>query len=346
MVNGNPSKSPQKTFIVMGFESVELTVPLVPGKQYLAYTRISKWVKDTAYCDAMVSDPETSKIILQCTDLRYQKLPRVTWKHVLEKSHGTSSAPTHRAPVKETKKTVEVSRQTLDIEKVQPQATEAQEDGYDDDDEYSQDEGLIDAISDSNSKATGSDSSEFTDDTMVADLGVDFIMAIEVVATVKEESGLDLPATLVLDHPTIGDLRRAFGGADKPKAPKSKAILTPSSSQASIPSSPSPESISMSETASSLGSSAVDIEKDDLITPLPEGQDNNTKQQGKPLINKVIDPDTSPAPSVRITLLQGRPGPKRTPLYMMADGTGTIATYIHLPSSHIGETLKRRKHKE
>ncbi|KAJ6190544.1 conidial yellow pigment biosynthesis polyketide synthase [Penicillium mononematosum] len=328
MVNGNPSKSPQKTFIVMGFESVELTVSLVPGKQYVAYTRISRWVKDTAYCDAVVFDPETSNIILQCTNLRYQELPRVTWKHVLERAHETSSASTHKAPVKETQNNVQVSRQPLATEPVQPQATEAKEDD-DDDEEYPPDEGLFDAILDSISKATGSDSSEFTDDTMVADLGVDSIMAIEVVATVKEETGLDLPATFVLDHPTIGDLRRVFG-AGKSKTPKSKPISTPSSSRASTPSSSSPEPTSISETAS-LGSSVVDIEKDDLITPPPERQDNNTKQQGKPPMN-VIGTDTSPAPTVRITLLQGRPGPKRTPFYMMADGTGTIATYIHLPA--------------
>lgn len=39
-----------------------------------------------------------------------------------------------------------------------------------------------------------------------------------------------------------------------------------------------------------------------------------------------------PVPDVRITLLQGRPGPGKTPFYLMADGTGSIATYTHLPS--------------
>ncbi|KAL6232447.1 hypothetical protein BDW75DRAFT_247181 [Aspergillus navahoensis] len=326
MVNGNPSKSPQKTFIVMGFERVEQTVPLVPGKQYLAYTRIAKWVKDTAYCDAVVFDPETSRIVLQCIDLRYQELPRATWKHILEGQRETP-ARIHTAPVKETNKTGEVneeSRQGLAVAPVQPQSTEAQEE--EEEEENPPDEGLIDAILDSISKATGSEASEFTDETMVADLGVDSIMAIEVVATVKAESGLDLPATFVIEYPTIGDLRRAFG-TRKSKAPESPPSQTPSSSEASIAPSPSPESTSMSETASSLGSSLVAIEKEE-ITPL--GHQENTKKQEKPPIE--ADMDTSPAPTVRITLLQGRPGPKRTPLYMMADGTGTIATYIHLPA--------------
>nr|L7XAV2.1 RecName: Full=Non-reducing polyketide synthase curS2; AltName: Full=Dehydrocurvularin biosynthesis protein 2 [Aspergillus terreus]AGC95321.1 CURS2 [Aspergillus terreus] len=322
MVNGNPSKSPQKTFIVMGFESVEQTVPLVPGKKYMAYTRISKWVKETAYCDAVVFDPETSNIILQCIDLRYQELPRVTWKHVLDGPHGGSSAHGHKAPVQETKKAVEVSRQAVAVAPVQPQPAEV---GEDDDDDF--DEGLVDAILDSISKATGSDPSEFTDDTIVADLGVDSIMAIEVVATVKEQSGLDLPATFVLEHPTIGDLRRAFG-ANKPKTSKPQpGSTTPSSSQSSIPSSPNPEPTSMSDTASSLGSSLVDIEKDQTFTPPPELEPKPNHHLGK-----MDETDTSPAPTVRITLLQGRPSPKRTPFYMMADGTGTIATYIHLPA--------------
>lgn len=51
-----------------------------------------------------------------------------------------------------------------------------------------------------------------------------------------------------------------------------------------------------------------------------------------------VDDDSSPAPSIRLTLLQGRsakPGQNNRappPFYMIADGTGTIATYIHLPA--------------
>ncbi|KAK2786783.1 polyketide synthase pks13 [Onygenales sp. PD_12] len=325
MVNGNPSKSPQTTFIVMGFESVEQTAPLVPGKQYLTYTRISKWVKDTAYCDAIVFDPETSRIILQCINLRYQELPRATWKHILEGPRGAPAAHIHKAPVKGTNKIAELkeSRQTsFAVASVQPQVSEAQEV----EEEYAPDAGLFDAILDSISKATGSEPSEFTDDTMVADLGVDSIMAIEVVATVKAESGLDLPATFVFEYPTIGDLRRAFG-TEKPKVPESNLSSPPSSSEPSISPSPSPEPALASESASSVSSSMVVIEKEHTA---PLGYQETTKKQKKPPIE--VDNDTSPAPTVRITLLQGRPGPDRIPFYMMADGTGTIATYIHLPA--------------
>ncbi|KAF9634982.1 LasS2 [Lasiodiplodia theobromae] len=40
---------------------------------------------------------------------------------------------------------------------------------------------------------------------------------------------------------------------------------------------------------------------------------------------------SSPPPTARVTLLQGRPSPSKQPFYLIADGTGSIATYIHLP---------------
>ncbi|KAL4960754.1 uncharacterized protein BDV14DRAFT_181842 [Aspergillus stella-maris] len=346
MVNGNPGKSSQKTFVVMGFESVELTVPLVPGAQYMIYTRISKWFKDTAYCDAVVFERGTgaSRIVLQCVDIRYQELPRATWKHILEGPHGTaSSARSHATPPKGTSSTTgksmsksnEVeSRQFSAVAPAHPKPTETQQD------ETTADAGagLIKVILDSISKATGSDSSEFTDDTMVADLGVDSIMAIEVAATVKEESGLDLPATFVLERPTIGALRREFGGEEDEKTmntgplTSSKSLTETSNSPSPSPSpqrTPSPSrSDPNSETDSSLGSSLVDVEKEDTM-PIKEAKDHERpKKQEKP---SPSSPLAEPSPTVRITLLQGRPHPKKTPLYMMADGTGTIATYIHLP---------------
>lgn len=45
--------------------------------------------------------------------------------------------------------------------------------------------------------------------------------------------------------------------------------------------------------------------------------------------NDVSD-DISPEPSVEIILLQGQPKTSTTSLYMMTDGTGSIASLIHL----------------
>ena len=326
MVNGNPNRSPHTTFIVMGFESTQQTVTFEPGKKYLAYTRISRWEKDTAYCDAFVFDPDSSRLVMQCINLQYQELPRTTWRHILEGSHARSreSAPAsriHKAGVKEIRKDdedvteilkndapEEERRIPLDLEKEIPAA------------------GVFDLILGSIAKSTGSNPSEFVDDTVVADLGVDSIMAIEIVAAVKAASDLDLPAAFIFEYPTVADLRRAFGGAPTPqKTPEAKPSSTAPSEVMSTTESPIPGPDLVREPVSSLGSSMVHIEAG-IATP---GDEENTRQQEtQPNDN---NNDTSLIPTVRITLLQGRPGSGKTPLYLMADGTGSIATYIHLP---------------
>lgn len=75
---------------------------------------------------------------------------------------------------------------------------------------------ILDRIAESIAKSTGLEASEFTDATQVADLGVDSIMAIEIVSVAKSDHGIDLPAKFVFEFPTIGDLRQEFGGASQP----------------------------------------------------------------------------------------------------------------------------------
>lgn len=317
MVNGNPSKSPQSTFVVMGYDTVEQLAAVEPGKQYLTYTRISRWEKDTAFCAGYVFDPQTSKIVMQAIDLRYQEFKTATWRHILDgphaagPQHGTAAQQAHKSAAKENKTKINDEQSAaLAAPPVEQRASKAQ--GGDE----APDAGEFQVIVDSLATATGSDPSEFTDDTMIADIGVDSIMAIEVVAAVKE-LGVDLPAAFVFEYPTIGELRRAFGGRDVEFLEDDISVAPSSDDEDAI--SPTPEEdfapISVPESVSSFSSSApsiVHVEKEP-VTPAPE-----------------VETDTSPPPSVRITLLQGRPNANKTPLYMLADGTGTVACYLHL----------------
>ncbi|KAK7931568.1 hypothetical protein PG985_002280 [Apiospora marii] len=325
LVNGNPGKSPQTTFIVMGFGSTQSTAVLQPGRHYWTYVRVARWEGDTAYCDAFVFDAETSRLVMQCRDLRYQELPRATWRHVLEgphvKAHHKKVSSPQRVQASVPVKKANKSPATVD--KTPPLVPQ---ESAKEDEQGPAISGLLDAILDSISAATGSDPSEFTDDAMLANLGVDSIMAIEIISAVKAESGMDLPAAFVFEYPTIGDLRREFG--QQPRAGESQGTAPVSLSEAGDSTPPvlvsAPDSTpSSSSSPSSLASSGVRV--DIIDTPSPTGQEEEEE------VPKPIE-SSSPAPTVKITLLQGRPGPGRTPLYMMADGTGTVATYIHLPS--------------
>lgn len=311
MVNGNPIKSPQSTFVVMGYDSVEQLAPVVPGEQYLTYTRISRWENGTAFCAAYVFDPQTFNIVMQAIDLRYQEFKTAVWRRILEGAHSSESQ--HVDATSRVQKSVPAkSRKGNDLSTALVAASLEQKMDKAHIQDNISDRGEIQVIMDCLAAATGSDISEFTDDTLVADIGVDSIMAIEVVAATKD-LGVELPANFIFDYPTIGDIRLAFGGQVNKSPEDVKEAIYSSEDEDSY--SPTPNSdfvpISVLESVSNTQSSVANVDRQ-LEPPDPE----------------VID--TSPPPNVRITLLQGRPNTSKTPLYLIADGTGTVACFIHL----------------
>ena len=303
MVNGNPSKSPQSTFVVMGYDSVEQLAAIEHGKQYMTYTRISRWEKDTAFCAAYVFEPQSSTIVMQAIDLRYQEFKTATWRHILGGHHAavpqhqTVAPQAHKSAANEFKIHNDLST-PLTAAPVEQRASKVQ------DCNAASDAGVFQVIVNNLASATGSDPSEFTDDTLISDIGVDSIMIIEVVAALKE-LGINLSAGFVFEYPTIGDLHRAFGGQNV-EAPEDDISATPSSKDQGRLSLTSDDSVSTV-----------------LSTP--------NHDETEPLASALeADIDLSPPPSVRITLLQGRPNADKMPLYLIADGTGTVASYIHL----------------
>ena len=49
-----------------------------------------------------------------------------------------------------------------------------------------------------------------SDDTILTDLGLDSLMAVAVLNTVKQDTGLDLEASFFMQHPTAGQARQAM----------------------------------------------------------------------------------------------------------------------------------------
>ena len=122
-------------------------------------------------------------------------------------------------------------------------------------------------------------------------------MAIEIAARASNETGLDILPSFVVEHPTIGDLRNAF------------ARHTTSTSH----SEPISEFSMVASTPESIEDDISAPESEELVVVQPPVEDN------------------SPAPSARIRLMQGRRSSGKPPFYLIADGTGSLATYVYLP---------------
>ncbi|RHZ45040.1 uncharacterized protein CDV56_100457 [Aspergillus thermomutatus] len=285
------------TYALMGYDSIEQLAPIEPDKEYLTYTRISRWEGTLAFCAAYIFEPQMSRIVMQAVDLRYQQFKKTTWRHILgTRPHAAAAGPQDAISksvslptAKETKMIHDnLSAAMATVPMKQQRASKAQD----------------------NDKEEETPNGRIPDSTEIADIGVDSIMAIEVVAAVRE-MGVDLPAAFVFEYLTIGDLRRAFGGGGQEDADTNDTSATPSSGDEDALLSPTPDD---RFAPVSPASSLVHVENEEPWTLAPE----------------LVDSNKSPPPSVRITLLQGRPKAGNTPLYMMTDGTGTVASFIHL----------------
>lgn len=133
-------------------------------------------------------------------------------------------------------------------------------------------------------------------------VGVDSIMGIDIASGVNSQMGLDvLVPSFVLEYLTIADLRAAFTDSLTDNPPNK------SESEFSMIDTPS-ETTKSTDVAPAENNTAGMDEQDDMV---------------------IID--DSPLPIARITLIQGRRSSGKQAFYLIADGTGSIATYIHLP---------------
>lgn len=312
LCNANPQNAPGITWINGGFETFEQTVALEADKPYLVYVRTQQNDSHGRSCDVFVFESD-ARLIARCLGLRFHEISNVLLAQTLGRKSKDSrphavSPPSDTAPPK-----------VAEREAAPAVAEKAMDPAAEDEAESPIATGVFQALIESISQETGIGESELTDDVAIADVGVDSIMAIEITSSVSNATGYDLPPSWVLDYHTIGDLRRALDARSSSSASEN----TPSESG----------SVGLSEPSESSQSSVQDGEMSEK--PTVGGDEVYGAPQKVTAQREVVPVDeSSPEPTVRITLLKGRSrknahGPP--PFYMIADGTGTIATYIHLP---------------
>lgn len=237
---------------------------------------------------------------------------------------------------------------------------------------------VLDAFLTSIANETGTALDELTDDTVLTELGVDSIMAIQICANLKTETGVDIPPTFVFEYPTVGDLRTEFAGLegsssvgsssgrsspeqedtdvtadedDEPEpapvpAPKKKVVAAPAPApvvekkkekKAAAPE-PVKAVVKKANTNNKKAAAAAPAIPGMPQLPaglLPPGLDPNSLVKDMSVFHfEEEDPDTidyATIPKAKIVLMQGKPTSKETPLFLIPDGSGTAATYIHLP---------------
>ena len=343
-VNANPENhltASGASFINSGFEGFEQTVAFEAGKTYFTYVRVSRKDKGTRSCEVFVFDSD-SQMMAQCSGLEFHEISNATLQQVLSGGKSTSVPKRDNAtPPKAAPEKKEDATPPAAVKKVaEPRKEEEEEEAV-----FGEFEVMIQTIA----TETGMDASELTDDSALADLGVDSIMAIEVAAKVSNATGRELTPSFVLEYPTIGDLRRAFATApsssSSTSASESVSESLDNSSSSTGTSRPATPPSPMQKTEARLVKNDSFLRKEPVIPAAaavaPAARVAETQaMKVQPRAAAADNNDSSPAPSVRITLLQGLPAkstaagtPTPPTFYLIADGTGSIATYIHLAST-------------
>ncbi|KAI9711403.1 MAG: polyketide synthase pks13 [Chrysothrix sp. TS-e1954] len=430
VANANPSRPLDSTFVTNGFEESLQTVEFHPGGRYFSYVRVAKSDKDTLTCDVFVFD-STDTLVMQCSNLQFRNIDNASLERILGKVNAGHIAPSKPTkvnagpiappePTKVTKKpssspskggsvldtllgsiatetgtdVVELTDDAVlselgvdsimamqvvatvkkttgfdvpsaflfqypTIGSIRKEFADTKEHGANDPKSDVQEEveevmssasqeppesrsnvlvSLLQSISDE----TGTEKSDLTDDALLSELGCDSIMALQIASTVKKETGYDLEGSFVFDYPSIGNLRKAFGEPDR--AQKSignlrKAFGEPDRAQKTHRQDEEAKEIrgsnsesktvpqTRSVTATEAPAAAVHDDEESSNSSTRKPSHVNSKEE-----NEDEEPlDFADIPEAKIILMQGKSSSKEIPLFLMSDGFGTAATYIHLP---------------
>ena len=137
-------------------------------------------------------------------------------------------------------------------------------------------------------------------------------MGIEIAARANSTSRTDILPSFMIDYPTISDLRKTFALPPAPANPENAA---------SLPSWDTPKPSTPTDSSGSV-----------LHHPMSRTDITDSDREDELVMVNLPVKDIYPAPSTKVVLLQGRSFSGKRPFFLIADGTGSIATYIHLPS--------------
>ncbi|GJC89464.1 non-reducing polyketide synthase curS2 [Colletotrichum liriopes] len=178
--------------------------------------------------------------------------------------------------------------------------------------------GLFEVLLSNIATETGAETSDIEGDfTTLSDLGVDSIMAMQITTAVREQTGIDIHPSVLVENPTIGDLRRTFGQDHQQQEPKPAHLADGSSKTTS-------------------GSVSVEL----VRTPSPATSEPVIVDASTIPTTHSLQPTSAPAdaeflasvatPKVNVVLMQGRKASGHVPLFMFPDGAGGASTYMYL----------------
>lgn len=343
VLNGNADTPDDIAYLSAGLKSFKIVGELSDTKTYFSYVRMRQSrQKGILTGDVYVFDGQ--KVVAVAAGLMFQRMPKNVLHAILGETGITCVA--HQPKVSAVKPH-SGSNEKAAVDDLYYDSTPSgantpwYSSGSDTDESAATSHMGIDAEDIFNqalsaiANETGYSIESMNDETVFEDMGVDSLMSVAIIDTIKKSSGITVPAAFFTVHPTVGAMRTALddmveleapkslqiAGAGEKRKPPSVKSVTISEPPTEAPAFPSkridPVTASESSTVAVTKSPALSITHGNAIA-------EPTKQESTPVQPKKQY-------SSNVVLLQGRPLSGKTPLFLLVDGAGSSTAYMHLP---------------
>ena len=305
ILNGDVTKSDDVAYISTGFKELSIFENLQQDTEYSAFSSIQHEDKK-GLSSGHVYVFQGQKLVAVCVGLLFQKMTKDVLRTIMRKSE-VSTKPNASEHSADSKASVSLVRSSVELA-----STAATSVSYVSESQVAQN--LLAAVA----SETGYTIEDLKPSVSFADVGVDSLMSIAIVTAVKRMTGVELPGSFFEEHPTVADVTDKFATNGT-----SDSVSTPQSSPYSMPKDDGLEQTSPpSALFESLSSDSTAKNEETLSDPINIGL----------LSRKPIQaPFDLSDFSSRCVLVQGRAMSNATPLFLIADGAGSAAAYIHLP---------------
>ncbi|OAP55326.1 hypothetical protein AYL99_10299 [Fonsecaea erecta] len=159
------------------------------------------------------------------------------------------------------------------------------------------DDGKLEAIRAAIAEETGMEPGEVTSDMDLEAVGIDSLMSLQILGSLREDKGIDLPPSFFSDHSTFGDIEKALGAGRKAANPK-------------------------------LPAKSEEMSTDQVVGEI---QSNKGQEHAKSPKEHAPAAGANKAFKASSVLLQGNPKTASKTVFMFPDGSGSAISYATIP---------------
>ncbi|KAK4695140.1 hypothetical protein P7C71_g2556, partial [Lecanoromycetidae sp. Uapishka_2] len=353
LLNGNLAYGDEIAYISTGLEALHIFVELSESKTYSTYVSIQPTEKkDVLSGDVYVFDGDV--LVAICSSIHFHRMTKKVLKVIFKQSQpkpvastaasaqstekGKPAKPKVRVQKSSEPDTPDKSSSDLDTDTpaTSPQPSDAEEN------EPDKAVTLLGIVA----SESGFDLDEMEPSTLFADMGVDSLMSIAIISAAEKQMGLELPASFFNDFPTVSDVTKEFGRPPKSKKEVSmKAVddLLQANQTAASENSTSPAE---EDPTSEAESTQVSVPDSRPVSPSVLKEDDTVAAEMPKEVDALLSADTEDPLKGRPkeyysnpVLIRGRSTSKEASLFLVTDGAGSAAAYIHLPALSTGNRI-------